>query len=245
LIWLNLANWNNHRQKERRPLARTDGATVDVDALWRKLSSIPIGRPAEQKVAENPDDYIIIKRTTKFAGEVTTEERRVLKSSAEARVYLAEQEAKRKRQSENDAAEAEKIEKDVGEETSNEPAPPPLRRPLKRPSRFEPNPLGEVKGLPPHLQLKWPRNKITAPKITNENGIVNHRALPALDPAAKLNTVQKSKYDWASYVDKTGIAEELDEYGKSKQSYAGRTELLNRLESQRETERLQAKAKVL
>jgi hypothetical protein len=165
----------------------------------------------------------------------------VLKSSAEARVYLAEQEAKRKKQSEKEAAEAEQA-KD--EAVSDEPAPPPLRRPLKRPSRFEPNSTGEVKSLPPHLQLKWPRDKVTAPRITDENGIINHRALPALNPAAKLNTVQKSKYDWASYVDKAGIAEELDEYGKSKQSYAGRTELLNRLEGQRETERLQAKAKV-
>jgi len=79
--------------------------------------------------------------------------------------------------------------------------------------------------------------------LSSENGVQNAKALPALNPAAKLNTVQKSKYDWASYVDKAGIAEELDEYGKSKQSYAGRTELLNRLESQREAERLQAKMK--
>jgi hypothetical protein len=37
-------------------------------------------------------------------------------------------------------------------------------------------------------------------------------------------------------VDKEGIAEELDEYGKSKQSYMGRTEFLNRTETRREDE---------
>jgi hypothetical protein len=235
-----LANPPFGRPKERRALAHTDGATVDVDSLWQKLSSIPIGRPADltkPKAVENPDEYIVIKRSTTFAGQTTREERRVLKSSAEARVYLAEQEAKRQKQSEK---EAEEQDKQSLEPTTDDSLHPPRRRPLKRPSRFEPNPLGEVKGLPPHLQLRWPRD---AAAITNENGNVRTRGLPSLDPATKLNTVQKSKQDWASYVDKAGIAEELDEYGKSKQSYAGRAAFLNRVDGQREEERLQAKMK--
>ncbi|KAF2431351.1 hypothetical protein EJ08DRAFT_184155 [Tothia fuscella] len=224
---------------ERRALARTDGATIDVDALWKQLSSMPIGRPpeaAKPRPVDNPDDYIIIKRNTTFAGQTTKEERRVLKSSAEARVYLAEQEAQRQRQSAKEAEEQANLSLNAA---SGEPQPSPRRRPLKRPSRFEPNPLGEVKGLAPHLQLRWPRN---AALFDSEN-VIGARGPPRLDPATKLNTVQKSKQDWASYVDKAGIAEELDEYGKSKQSYAGRAALLNRLESQREGERLQAKQK--
>jgi hypothetical protein len=48
--------------------------------------------------------------------------------------------------------------------------------------------------------------------------------------------VEKSRYDWAGFVDKEGIADELDEYGKSKASYMGRTDFLNRTENRREGE---------
>jgi hypothetical protein len=144
--------------------------------------------------------------------------------------------------------EAELVELNVGndEGKSDGLAPPPLRRPLLRKSRFEPNPTGEVKALPPHLQLRWPRDKLPSKRApgADESAIFNPRALPMLAPAAKLNTVQKSKYDWAGYVDKAGIAEELDQYGKSKQSYAERTTFLNRLEGRKQEERLAAKRKV-
>lgn len=234
------------RQQERRPLTQIGNATADVDAIWARLAALPIGRPPEPlepRPVENEEDYITIHRTTKFAGQVTTEERRVLKTSQEAKVYLAEQEANKKQQQKEQEAE---LADGNGEGETNGPAPPPLRRPLFRKSRFESNPTGEVKALPPHLQLRWPRDKTITRKApgTDENAVFNPRALPTLTPAAKLNTIQKSKYDWAGYVDKAGIAEELDQYGKSKQSYAERTGFLNRLEGRKEEERLAAKRKV-
>lgn len=235
-----------HRQQERRPLTQIGNATADVDAIWARLAALPIGRPPETlepRPIENEEDFITIHRTTKFAGQVTTEERRVLKTSQEAKVYLAEQEANKKQEQKEQEAELA----DAKSEGENDgPAPPPLRRPLFRKSRFEPNPTGEVRALPSHLQLRWPRDKMPARKVpeTEENAEFNPRALPTLTPAAKLNTVQKSKYDWAGYVDKAGIAEELDQYGKSKQSYAERTGFLSRLEERKEEERLAAKRKV-
>ncbi|KAE9984864.1 hypothetical protein BLS_000947 [Venturia inaequalis] len=233
-------------QQERRPLTQIGNATADVDAIWARLAALPIGRPPEPlepRPTENEEDYITIHRTTKFAGQVTTEERRVLKTSQEAKVYLAEQEANKKQQQQEQEVE---LADTNGEGDTDGPAPPPLRRPLFRKSRFEPNPTGEVKALPPHLQLRWPRDKMPTRKVlgADENATFNPRALPTLTPAAKLNTVQKSKYDWAGYVDKAGIAEELDQYGKSKQSYAERTGFLNRLEGRKEEERLAAKRKV-
>jgi len=239
-----------YRQQEKRPVTRIENATVDVDALWAKLASLPIGRPPEPlEPSQNEDDYITIQRSTKFAGQVTTEERRVLKSSQEAKVYLAEQEANQKKQQEQEnEAQLEKADVVDGEPLANVPALPALRRPLFRKSRFEPNPTGEVKALPPHLQLRWPRDKLlpgTAVPAVDENAPFNPRALPKLTPATKLNTVQKSKYDWAGYVDKAGIAEELDEYGKSKQSYAERTAFLNRTEGRRDDDRLAAKTKTV
>lgn len=235
-----------YRKQERRPLKQIGNATADVDAIWARLAALPIGRPLEPlepRPVENEEDYITIHRTTKFAGQVTTEERRVLKTSQEAKVYLAEQEANRKQQQKEQEAE---LADGNSEDEADGLALPPLRRPLFRKSRFEPNPTGEVKALPPHLQLRWPRDKTLTRKApgTDENAVFNPRALPTLTPAAKLNTVQKSKYDWAGYVDKAGIAEELDQYGKSKQSYAERTGFLNRLEGRKEEDRLAAKRKV-
>lgn len=234
---------------ERKALASTKGATLDVDAAWTRLAAIPVGRVHDTSTQdpENEEDYITIKRTTKFAGEVTTEEKRVLKSSKEAKIWLDEQETAKKKDigKENDApAEPESAIEAEDDDATGKTSRLPLRRPLKRPLKWDPNPTGEVKGLPPNLQLRWPRDKLL-PNIPTEVviGAVNHRALPKLPAAAKLNTVQKSKYDWASYVDKNKLAEELDEYGRSKESYAGRTDFLNRLEQRQEEGRLKAKSK--
>ncbi|KAF2396442.1 BCNT-domain-containing protein [Trichodelitschia bisporula] len=225
--------------QERRPLARVDGATIDVDALWAQMSSAPVGKPPEPPPAprENPGDYIVIKRSTAFAGQVTTEERRVLKSSKEAQLYLAEQEALKKKEAEKEAAQAE-----APMDDRDGPSRLPLRRPLKRPQRFEPNPSGLVKGLPAHQQLRWPRSKPAVSDAENSD-IQGVQVRSNLAPATKLNTVDKSRHDWAGFVDKEGIADELDEYGKSKQNYSGRADFLNRTEHRREQERRAAKAK--
>jgi hypothetical protein len=235
---------------ERRPLANTRGATINIDDVWARLQSAPVSRDLEAEVRakeqeeaaerekekaakEADDEYITIKRTYRFAGEVQTEERRVLRSSNEARLYLEEQEKKSKKTADG---------KD-NEESEEQPATPVpevklIRRPLKRPSRFEPNPLGEVKGLPPEHQLRWPRTAAAIPPLTATDGnSVPHTATSAaarltasLKPKT-LNTVDKSRYDWVQYIDKEGISEELDEYGKSKETYLGRKQFLNRVES--------------
>ncbi len=218
------------REKERKPLASTDNATVDVDALWRSMTTAQkkdemgvkstqtasdmdtlTSKPVEERTngtsiensaqhgrvdptsaqTVNPpstDMMITIKRTYAFAGETVTEEKLVPKSSAEARLYLQSL-----------------------QEGNNSSAPvtkPPLRRPKKRTSMFEPNPDGTVKGLTPTGVNKGP----------------------------KLNTIEKSKLDWAGFVDKEGIAEELDDATKAKEGYLGRMDFLGRVEAKREEE---------
>lgn len=54
--------------------------------------------------------------------------------------------------------------------------------------------------------------------------------------AKKLNTVEKSRMDWAGFVDKEGIKDELELAGKSKDSYASRQDFLARSEALRESE---------
>ena len=270
----------SYRQKERRPLAKTDGATVDVDALWTQMSSAPL-KPIEAIPrlnavnahgkkdiaiggAEVPsitnldhEDLITVKRTYTFAGQRVTEEKRVPKSSAEARLYLSELAAAQGTSTQpTESAAQPDSEAQVEEPSSDTPqnATKKIRRPLRRPSRFDPNPTGFVRGLPPELQLKWPRKAITI-SITQpdqENGITASAVSPAPSTAApknmpppekaqKLNVVEKSRYDWVGYVDKEGIADELDEHGRAKEAYLGRMEFLAGVEARKEEERRRAK----
>lgn len=59
--------------------------------------------------------------------------------------------------------------------------------------------------------------------------------------AKKLNTVEKSRMDWAGFVDKEGIKDELELAGKSKDSYASRQDFLARSEALRENEAQRAR----
>lgn len=149
-------------------------------------------KPAsDSNAVDNAEEVISIKRTYVFAGETITEEKMVPKHSAEARLYLQSLE---------------------GPDGSSVPK-PPLRRPKKRISKFEPNPEG----------------KIMAPTATNKG--------------PKLNTIEKSKLDWAGFVDKEGIAEELDDASKAKEGYLGRLDFLGRVEATRDEQLKSVKKK--
>ncbi|KAI5926585.1 bucentaur or craniofacial development-domain-containing protein [Camillea tinctor] len=59
--------------------------------------------------------------------------------------------------------------------------------------------------------------------------------------AKKLNVVEKSRMDWAGFVDKEGIKDELELAGKSKESYAHRQDFLARVEAKKEEEARRAR----
>ncbi|TQS33416.1 hypothetical protein Golomagni_06241 [Golovinomyces magnicellulatus] len=64
-------------------------------------------------------------------------------------------------------------------------------------------------------------------------------ALTSVDSSSsekKLNTVEKSALDWANFVDKEGIAHQLDAAGKSKDAFKARQEFLARVERKKEYE---------
>ncbi|KAL1630267.1 swr complex subunit [Neofusicoccum ribis] len=284
-------------QKERRPLARVDGATADVDAIWAALSAAPVGRSAKEEqeratrdedmaaeergtaapppaAEEVEEEMITIKRTYDFAGDRITEERQVPKASAEARLYLAQQQEKLEKQAAAKKTPGSSATPDTAEGGGSTPAAdgnalpeeeqqpsdkPFVRRPLRRPTRFESNPTAEVRTLPPEKQLTWARRRalldpmaatpLTAPAntATNEAQAANAAIFVAnknKEKAQKLNTVDKSRLDWAGYVDKEGIADELDEYGRAKEGYLGRMDFLNRVDQRRDEERRAAKAAV-
>jgi Bucentaur or craniofacial development len=106
----------------------------------------------------------------------------------------------------------------------------PLRPPKKaRRSIFEPI----ADPLPQRTDLRFGVN-------ANSN---RQTGLPVY--AKKLNTVEKSKMDWAGFVDKEGIKDELEMAGKAKGSYMNQTEFLVRVEEKREEEARKARLKTI
>lgn len=236
--WVKTRSQRRTEGNESRPLATTEGATEDIGAIMQRLEALPVinldydgAALTSQTKAIDEADYITIKRTTHFAGKTETEEKRVHKDSAEARLFLKEQESKAQAQQKAVVhVEQEKVD-------DNELSMLPVRRPTLTPSRFDPNPAA----------LYYP-----APWRPNFSGLLGNSLAgankqnmppPRHPTATKLNTVDKSRLDWVGYVDKAGIAQELDEYGKSKQSYLQRRDFLSRTENRIEDERREGRRK--
>ncbi|RYP83212.1 hypothetical protein DL769_001408 [Monosporascus sp. CRB-8-3] len=230
---------------ERKSHAVTGPVTVDVDDLWAKMTAGPIlpskaadsehekdsqqppgegsaqeeGRDAQEgeagreKTGEiEPPAMIKIKRTYNFAGKVHTEEKVVPRESAEAKLYLASLDP--------NSAEAAAAAADAEDAQ-------PKRKPRKAfRSRFEP----VVEGLSQRSDL----NLGMAMRLQ-----LREQAKEA--KAKKLNVVEKSRMDWAGFVDKEGIKDELELAGKSKESYAHRQDFLARVEANRVEEARRAR----
>ncbi|KAI0167883.1 bucentaur or craniofacial development-domain-containing protein [Pestalotiopsis sp. NC0098] len=223
-----------NEKAERRVAAASGPVTVDVDDLWARMMAGPIVPPKSSVIApadatdaqqttpaedatngagvaqeitapaKDPSGMIKIKRTYNFAGKVHTEEKVVPRDSAEAKVYLATL-------GEGAAAEAADNEVDEDEPTKRQP-----RRAFR--SAFEPITTdGSAQrsdlnlGMAARLQMRESNQK-----------------------AKKLNVVEKSRMDWAGFVDQEGIKDELELAGKSKQSYASRQDFLARVEANRD-----------
>lgn len=186
-------------------------------------------------MVDSQEDLVSIQKIYTFAGQRTTEDKQVPRSTLDR--HIAEgwkpvdaivQEtggAERK----EDGAEAENTRSKI-------------RRPLRRPSRFDPNPTGYVRTLPPEHQLTWPRKTVAAASAGHENVLATEASkLPRTEKAQKLNVVDKSRLDWTGFVDKEGIADELAVHGKTKEAYLGRMEFLAGVEARREEERRRLK----
>ncbi|KAJ5490777.1 SWR1-complex protein 5 [Penicillium diatomitis] len=211
------------QEEERKPLARIDGATVDVDALWAQMNTLDnqagVSQPSEDQKEEtapaaipsgrhtrapSKEQMVKIRRTYKFAGEMITEEKVVRKDSAEAKAFLSGENAEFTEVLDGDRAKGMRD----------------LRRPLRKFSRFDPNP-------PDTIKKSWERQAIT------------DATADATGP--KINTVEKSRLDWAQYVDKAGIKDELRTHSKAKEGYIGRMDFLGRVETKRDEEARQAR----
>jgi hypothetical protein len=172
-----LIKTRSQRQKEedegkQYKIAEKHVSTVDADAIWRELNSTPVVSAAPTTQPNKPEaksveeEYITIKRTYRFAGKTTVEEKRVLKGSAEAQAWLKEQ---------------------GGLEFYKKKAVGPRKR-----------------------------------KSTLETEL-------AAGKAKKMNTLEKSRLDWLSYVDDAGIKDDLTRHNKG--GYLHKQDFLKRVES--------------
>jgi len=214
----------------------TSGATqqtVDQEAQYSNASKSPQATPKKQQahetipeqsplavhISKEPegDDMIMIQRTYNFAGKVHVEEKLVPRDSAEARLWLQSQPSGKARA---------------------QPSDPNITKPLRPPKKarrsiFEPI----TEPLPQRTDLRFGVNSI---RRDGMGAAVNGGM-----QAKKLNTVEKSKMDWAGFVDKEGIKDELETAGKAKGAYLDQKEFLARVEEKREEDARRARMKAL
>ncbi|KAE8146883.1 bucentaur or craniofacial development-domain-containing protein [Aspergillus avenaceus] len=222
-------------QEERKPLAKIDGATIDVDALWAKMnapdasvasnqSSIPkkdeapLDKPKKDiEMRDSETTAAVDKQQPSQYPEEMVKIKRTYKFAGE---WITEEkvvpkdsaEAKLHMANEKDVETVNAADVEKGKETVR------IRRPFRKVSRFDPNPTGSIKK-------SWEKQP-----ITEATGVENARG-------PKINTVEKSRLDWAAYVDQAGIKDELKTHSKAKEGYHGRMDFLDRVGAKEEEER--------
>ncbi|KAF3103996.1 swr complex subunit [Orbilia oligospora] len=148
------------------------------------LEGLPVGGVESRAettaiIPAEENGMVAIKRTYEFAGETIIEEKQVAANSFEARAYLSSLQA-------------------GAPQTSGPNPPKPLRRPMRKISKFDPAFVGAG----------------------------------GAKKASKLNTLEKSRLDWAGFVDKEGIGDELDKKRREGgDSYLERQDFLGRVGS--------------
>ena len=204
----------------------SDSGTVQLPTYSEKVDDVPApeetndedAKPEEPLIPKEPrkqvkfsEEMIKIKRTYKFAGEMITEEKVVPKDSAEAKIFLANGEN------------VDAVSTAYDDAAANTKAALKLRRPLRKVSRFDPNPTGSIKK-------SWEKQPMTEAQREAENA-----------KGPKINTVEKSRLDWAAYVDQEGIKDELTIHSKAKEGFLGRMDFLDRVDAKKEEDRRNAR----
>jgi hypothetical protein len=244
-------DWRNAdlgRAEEKRPLASTTGATVDVDAIWASMTSgapggiLPdIANVSDANEAANTDSSrkrespsddnrttIADMPSTSTEGE--PDDMVIIQRTYNfaGKVHTEEKLVAR------DSAEARLWLQSQSSKDHSQPGDSKFSKPLRPPKKarrsiFEPI----IDPLPQRTDLRFGAS-------ANSN-----RQTGRPVNAKKLNTVEKSKMDWAGFVDKEGIKDELEMAGKARGSYMNQTEFLARVEEKREEEARKARLKTV
>ncbi|KAM0127041.1 hypothetical protein ACHAO1_009730 [Botrytis cinerea] len=225
---------------EKKPLADTKAATVDVDALWATMiSGNPIpSSSTEPKPSSQATNTSTSPKTGRKSPELHrgTRERNNFNDGPDSMVMIkrtynfAGKVVTEQKLVPKDSAEAKLFlasqesaakEGEAGKETELFVKP---KRGLKKARRsiFEP----AVESLMPQRTDLYFGQAAVARNLSNSVGATGKEA-------KKLNTVEKSAMDWAGFVDKEGYKDELDAAGKKKGAYGERQAFLARVEAKK------------
>jgi hypothetical protein len=227
------------RKVERKPLVDTTAATVDVDALWADMvSGTPKTKdqnPAAEATSTIDSNESLSPESKRNLVAQTGKESRspstILTGGPDSMIMInrtynfAGKVHTEQKLVPRNSAEAKLYlasqpinTKPTSEEEVMAFAKP--KRPTKKARRSVFEPLSEL-----------PQRKDLHFGVRRESDVV---LLNSTKDTKKLNTVEKSAMDWAGFVDKEGIADELDAAGKSKGAYKSRQEFLARVEQKKE-----------
>ncbi|PHH76986.1 hypothetical protein CDD82_3731 [Ophiocordyceps australis] len=203
-----------HERAERHHLVHNGPVAVDVDALWQQMISGQPRSPGSNKVSvTNKGTNAAIEHQVaepKFDAPDTVHIKRTFNFAG--RIHTEEKVVAR------DSAEAKLFLASQATDTSAQTS--PAKRATKKAfrSRFEPV-IDDGSG----------RTDLDLSLAARTNAAKEAQA-------QKLNTVEKSRMDWAGYVDKEGIKDELQLASKAKDSYNSREDFLARSEAVRQEE---------
>lgn len=211
----------SNRRAEKKHAAAHGPVTIDVDAVWAQMKAGKVPPPQEDitasKSSDQPDATPDDTPAPKPAGLDQPDMVRIKrKYNFAGKVHTEEKLVSR------DSAEAKLYLESAA--PADEPSRAPPRKAFR--SAFEP-------VLEP-LQRRGDLNLgVRARLEAREAG------------AKKLNTVEKSRMDWAGFVDKEGLKEELEMAGRAKGSFAEREGFLARSEARREEDARRARVSAM
>jgi hypothetical protein len=196
---------------------------VDVDALWAQMTSAPVVPKDELAATQSKGEEAPKPSSQPQLDPTTTAEEPDLIHIKRTYNFAGKVHTEEKLVA-RDSAEAKLYLTENGADpTTTQPDDPSTtqkRMPRKAfRSRFEP--------LADGLSQRTDLNLCMSERL-------RARELAKEADAKKLNTVEKSRMDWAGFVDREGIKDELELAGKSKHSFAARQDFLARSEAVRE-----------
>ncbi|KAK2679812.1 BCNT-C domain [Fusarium oxysporum f. sp. vasinfectum] len=213
-------------KEERQYATNNEPVTIDVDALWAQMISKPPtpeskdDRPNDADTSTNfidkPNDSAKKKSNSTISDQSSTMIRIKRTYNFAGRIHIEEKLVPR------DSAEAKLYLASQGQEAPKDSPENRVTRKAFR-SAFEP----QVDLLPHRADLNL--------------GMAARIKAGKEAQAKKLNVVEKSRMDWAGYVDKEGIKDELELAGKSKDSYMAREDFLAKSEALREEDSRRAR----
>lgn len=224
--------------KKRQPIPSVTATTIDIDDLWAKMNRAPqpVVLSAPQTVAKPESKDSEIEGTPAASSHHEHVDNPTgTKQASGAKTPLAEETIAIKR-TYVFAGETITEEKVVPKSSAE------ARLYLESQSAAS-NPSISGPGTRPRLRRPKKRVMMFDPKPDAAGNLVSPLSGASKAKGAKLNTIEKSKLDWAGYVDKEGIKEELDVAEKAKDGYLGKMDFLGRVDAKREDDRLNAKKK--